>query len=83
MNRTEAMALVHASAKAVIPGADVDAVDADSPLREQLEMDSLDFLAFVESLSKASGVYLDELDYADAETPADFAELVAARTRNS
>ncbi|WP_436790509.1 acyl carrier protein [Yinghuangia sp. YIM S10712] len=83
MNRTDALDLVRSSARAAVPGADTSALDPERPLRDQLDMDSLDFLSFVENLSDASHVRLDEADYADADTPADFAELVAARSRDS
>jgi acyl carrier protein len=47
----------------VVPDADVGALAPDEPLRDALEMDSLDFLSFVEHLSSATGVRIDEDDY--------------------
>ena len=39
----------------VAPDADPDTLAADADLRDSLELDSLDFLNFVEELSKRSG----------------------------
>lgn len=47
----------------IAPDADLDALGDDAPLRSELELDSLDFLAIVESLSDATGVSIDESDY--------------------
>ncbi len=47
----------------IVPDADVDAIPGDAALRTELELDSLDFLTFVELLSSATGVRIDELDY--------------------
>lgn len=47
----------------IAPGTDVTTLAADSDLRESLELDSLDFLNFVEALSDRSGRRVDEGDY--------------------
>ncbi|HTW13869.1 MAG TPA: phosphopantetheine-binding protein [Nocardioides sp.] len=44
-----------------------DLADAD-PLRERLELDSLDFLAFAETLAATARVRIDETDYPDLAT---------------
>ncbi|MFE3310099.1 acyl carrier protein [Embleya sp. NPDC059213] len=80
MNRVEAPALVRESVQAAVPGTDASALAPDRSLREQLDMDSLDFLGFLEALSKRAGKGLDEIDAADARTPEDFADLVIALT---
>ncbi|MCB8957990.1 MAG: acyl carrier protein [Nocardioides sp.] len=56
--RTVADALIE-----IVPDADVDAFPASAPLREELELDSLDFLTFVELLSSRARVRIDEMDY--------------------
>lgn len=80
MNRSDALALARESARTVVPGPDADGIAADAPLREALEMDSLDFLEFVEVLGKKSGARIGEPDYADAVTLGDFADIVVALT---
>ena len=42
----------------------VGAVPDDTPLRAEFELDSLDFLTFVETLAQRSGVEITEDDYA-------------------
>ncbi|MGR6998218.1 acyl carrier protein [Yinghuangia aomiensis] len=58
MNHGDALALVRESAEAVIPGA--HDIQADAPMRDTLEMDSLDFLEFVEVLGTKSGAQIGE-----------------------
>ena len=41
--------------KRAAPGSDIDAIDPDADLRDALELDSLDFLQFIEILSDTSG----------------------------
>jgi len=41
----------------------VDTVGDDEPLRAEFELDSLDFLSFVETLSTQTGIRIDEADY--------------------
>jgi acyl carrier protein len=45
----------------IVPDADLDTIAPEDNLRDAL--DSLDFLSFVESLSKSSGRRIDEDDY--------------------
>ena len=47
----------------IVPDAEFDEIGPDQPLRAELELDSLDFLTFVELLSKRTGVRIDEADY--------------------
>jgi acyl carrier protein len=80
VNRTDALVLVRESALAIVPGADVAGLTPDAPLRESLELDSLDFLGFIETLGEKSGTRIGEPEYADAVTVADFADIVLAHT---
>jgi acyl carrier protein len=47
----------------IVPDADLEALPDDAPVRTELELDSLDFLSFVELLSTGAGVRIDETDY--------------------
>ena len=60
--------LLTAALRSVVPDADVDGLDPDEPLRDALELDSLDFLSFVEDLGARSGVQIDEDDYPQLQT---------------
>ncbi|WP_350275755.1 phosphopantetheine-binding protein [Kribbella sp. HUAS MG21] len=55
----------------IVPDADLDALPDDAPFRDELELDSLDFLSFVELLSTGSGRRIDEDDYASLRTMRD------------
>ena len=47
----------------VAPDAEPDTLAPDADLRDTLELDSLDFLNFVEALCKRAGQRIDEDDY--------------------
>ena len=63
MNDTEARAAVTTALLTIVPDADLDAIGDDGVLRSELELDSLDFLSFVEQLSASTGRRIDEDDY--------------------
>jgi acyl carrier protein len=52
----------------IAPDGDLDALDPARSLREQLDLDSLDFLAFVERVSERTGVPVREEDYPAVDT---------------
>ena len=52
----------------VAPDADVDTLPPGADLRDTLELDSLDFLNFVEALGKRAGRRIDEDDYPQLAT---------------
>lgn len=80
MNRTEALAMIRESISRVVPGADVAALGPDDAFRDVLEMDSLDFLSFVEVLSELSGVHIYDEDTARLTTLSDSADFLLARS---
>lgn len=63
LDTTAAREMVAAALHAIVPDADLDTLDEHAPLREEFELDSLDFLTFVQQLSKRSGERIDEDDY--------------------
>ena len=63
MNTTDARSAVSNALLRIVPDADLDALDDDEVLRSELELDSLDFLSFVEQLSSSTGRRIDEDDY--------------------
>ncbi|MFC8244654.1 acyl carrier protein [Streptomyces chartreusis] len=81
MNRTEAMDMVRESISRVVPGADVAALRPDDAFRDVLEMDSLDFLSFVEVLSERSGVRIEDEDTSRLTTLAASADFLVAAAR--
>jgi acyl carrier protein len=60
--------LVADALRTVVPDADVEGLDPDEAVRDALEMDSLDFLSFVEALSAGAGVRIEEDDYPRLQT---------------
>jgi acyl carrier protein len=63
----------------IVPDADFDELDEQDPLRRELELDSLDFLSFVELLTSATGVRIEEADYPRLATLASATAYVAER----
>ncbi|WP_054812655.1 acyl carrier protein [Nocardia arizonensis] len=61
-SRTVAEDTVRACLRGFATQAEIDALDVDAPLRSTLELDSIDFLTFVERLS-AAGRRIEESDY--------------------
>jgi acyl carrier protein len=59
----QAEAAIKEALAQVAPDADTDALAPDADLRETLELDSIDFLRFIEILSKNTGSRIDEDDY--------------------
>ncbi|MGZ4601977.1 MAG: acyl carrier protein [Kineosporiaceae bacterium] len=59
---------VAAALRRVVPDADLGSCPPDVNLREEFELDSLDWLEFVETLAKRAGRRIDEDDYASLQT---------------
>jgi acyl carrier protein len=81
VNRTEALDMVRESITHVIPGADLAALGPDDAFREALEMDSLDFLSFVELLSGRSGVRIEDEDTQQLSTLSRSADFLVDHTQ--
>lgn len=47
----------------VAPEAELGALDPDHLFRDQIELDSLDYINFVSAVGRASGVAIPEADY--------------------
>jgi len=54
---------IFAALKAVAPEADPAGLDPEQPFRDQIEIDSVDFLNFVLGLEKRLGISVPDLDY--------------------
>lgn len=81
MNRTDALNMVRESISTVIPDADVAALGPDDRFRDALEMDSLDFLSFVEVLSERSGVRIEDEDTPRLTTLSGSADFLLAHAQ--
>jgi acyl carrier protein len=61
----------------IAPDSDPDTLPGDADIRDSLELDSLDFLNFVEELAQRSGRRIDEDDYPKLATLASGATFLA------
>jgi acyl carrier protein len=75
------MDMVRESISRVIPDAEVAELQPDDLFRDALEMDSLDFLSFVEVLSERSGVRIEDEDTSRLTTLSGSADFLVAHTQ--
>ena len=68
MNTDQARAHVEAVLGRIAPEAELDEVPGDVDFREELDLDSMDFLSLIEGLKEATGVDVPESDYDQVET---------------
>lgn len=52
----------------IAPDADLDGLDGDAPLRETLDLDSMDMFNLVAAISGASGIDVPDRDVPDLRT---------------
>ena len=76
----EARSIVARAVRKIVPDADVEGLPEDADLRRTFELDSLDFLSFVELLVADSGVRIDEDDYPELTTVAGCADFLVRRS---
>lgn len=63
MNTDDARALVESVLGEIAPEVDLAAVDPDADLRDEVGLDSVDFLHLVEAIYARGGVNVPESDY--------------------
>jgi acyl carrier protein len=63
VNDTELRAIVRSALGEIAPEADLASLPDDAELREELELDSMDFLNLVTALHEQTGVDVPERDY--------------------
>ena len=80
MTEAESRALVARVMDDVVPGADVTAIADDADMREELDIDSMDFLNFVAGLVEATGQDIPEADYDQIVTLRGCAAYLTARS---
>ncbi|HEX6310053.1 MAG TPA: phosphopantetheine-binding protein [Acidimicrobiia bacterium] len=79
MNERELAELALKTLAQVAPEVDPASIDTGLDLREDLDLDSMDFLNFVTGLSEATGVEIPERDYPELATIDGCAAYLAAR----
>ena len=65
MNETALRAAVLAALGEIAPEAQLDRLAGDAELREALDLDSMDFLRFLQRVAAATGIEVPESDYAE------------------
>jgi acyl carrier protein len=65
----------------IAPEADLAVVDRDAPLREALDLDSMDFLRLLQGLHARTGVDVPEAEYGRVRTLAGLLAWLEARAR--
>lgn len=63
MNKQDARQAVRAAISQVAPDVEPEDLNGQARLRQDLELDSLDFLRLVETIAKSTGVDIPERDY--------------------
>ncbi len=76
----QARDMVTGAVRKIVPDADVASLPPDADLRRAFELDSLDFLGFVELLTQQSGVRIDEEDYPELRSMTTCVELLRRRS---
>lgn len=79
MNEQDARQAVRTAISQVAPDVDLASLDEGSRLRQDLELDSLDFLRLVETIDEATGVDIPESDYTAVATVRGLIDYVASR----
>ena len=80
MNREALRTAVLAALGEVAPEAELDRLAPGAELREVLDLDSIDFLRFVQRVAAATGVEVPESDYAQLSTLEGVVAYLASRS---
>ncbi|WP_225728960.1 MULTISPECIES: acyl carrier protein [unclassified Nocardia] len=78
MSRDQADTAVRAALQGFATDAEIAALAPDEPLREALELDSIDFLTFVERLSARKDFRIEEDDYPRLTTVSSCVDFLTA-----
>lgn len=64
MTRDELLAVIADELEKIAPEVDIELVDGSGDLREEFDIDSMDFLTLVTALHERMGIDIPEADYA-------------------
>lgn len=79
MTPDEATVLFVNVLRQIAPETDFDSIDPDADLRDQVDIDSMDFLNAVMAIYDETGIEVPEADYGEFETLRGAARYLAAR----
>lgn len=80
MTPAEARNMVQETLSGIVPESDVGSLRPDDRFRDVLEIDSLDFLNFLETLGDRAGIRIDDEDTPHLTTVSGCVKLLVART---
>lgn len=72
--------LASESLRQIAPDIDIETVDPDADLREQFDIDSMDFLNLVTRLAKQLNIHIPESDYPKIETYRALVDYLVSQT---
>ncbi len=82
MNRERIRELVKEKLAAIAPDADVETLSGSADFRDELDLDSMDFLKLVTGVHEDLGVDIPEVDYGRLSSLDEFAAYVEAKQGN-
>ena len=68
MTEAEIVDLVKRTLFGIAPEFEGEEIEPETPMREQFEIDSMDFLNFIVALHEATKIEIPEADYPEMET---------------
>ncbi|PSS57913.1 acyl carrier protein [Pseudomonas sp. BBP2017] len=68
MNRQMIRNEVLSALKGIAPELEIEQIRADRSLREEVDLDSMDWLRFIEALNRSLGIAIPESDYQHVTT---------------
>jgi acyl carrier protein len=83
MTETEIRQIVHQALSNVAPEVDLAAIDPGKDLRDQIDIDSVDFLNFVIGIHKKLGVEIPDADVPKLATLNSCVSYLVTREKNS
>ena len=81
MNEKEILATLNDTLAQIAPEGDLGSLKSDRPLRDQLDIDSFDFLRWLIALNERLGVEIPEADYGRLATLNGAVDYLAALTQ--
>ena len=72
--------LVRHEIETIAPDVDAATLSTDADYRDEVGLDSMDFLALLTAIERRTGVSIPEVDYADIATLDDLTEYLLAKT---
>ena len=79
MNTENIKQLIIEAIQEVAPEIEQDDIDMDEDLREECDLDSMDFLNFLMALKQSTGINIVETDYSQVST---FNEMLSYLSKN-